>query len=128
MKTLLFVGLGGALGAMARYALSLLPLREGFPLNTLLINVAGAVVIGAVAGAAMRLPSASSNLVAFLKTGLCGGFTTFSTFSLEALSLMENGRIGAAALYALASVLLCLAGVWAGKSGAALILSQLSPS
>ena len=75
----LFVALGGGLGAVGRYLLSLIAAPWSFPVMTLLTNFLGAVVIGAVAQAAGQLPM-SKSAVLFLKTGLCGGFTTFSTF------------------------------------------------
>ena len=81
MKGFLFVGLGGALGAVLRYAISLFPYKGTFPVLTFITNVLGALLIGYIAGAAARR-GLSRNLVLFLKTGVCGGFTTFSTFSL----------------------------------------------
>lgn len=110
------VGLGGALGAMLRYAISLIPFK-GFPVLTLLTNVLGALAIGIIAGAAARkgLPQ---NAVLFLKTGVCGGFTTFSTFSLEAYNLLEQGNVRASVLYIILSVGCCLAGVAAGMYAA----------
>ena len=87
----LFVALGGGLGAVGRYLLSLIAAPWSFPVMTLLTNFLGAVVIGAVAQAAGQLPM-SKSAVLFLKTGLCGGFTTFSTFSLETVELLEQGR------------------------------------
>lgn len=109
------VGLGGALGAIARYGISLLPLRSGFPWLTLATNLLGALLIGCVVGIAEggRLPSGA---VLFWKTGVCGGFTTFSTFSLETLQLLEDGKTGWGAVYAVLSVALCIAGVWCGRS------------
>ena len=70
------VGIGGAAGAMLRYAISLIPFKGSFPVLTLLTNILGALAIGIIAGAAARkgLPQ---NAVLFLKTGVCGGFTTF---------------------------------------------------
>ena len=107
------VGLGGALGAMLRYAISLIPFKGGFPVLTLITNVLGALAIGMIAGAAARkgLPQ---NAVLFLKTGVCGGFTTFSTFSLEAYNLLEQGQIKMSVLYIVLSVVFCMAGVAAG--------------
>ena len=105
----LFVALGGGLGAVGRYLLSLIAAPWSFPVMTLLTNFLGAVVIGAVAQAAGQLPM-SKSAVLFLKTGLCGGFTTFSTFSLE------QGRWAAGGGYILASVGLCLAGVLLGRA------------
>ena len=114
MGNLLLVGAGGALGAMGRYGLSLLPWRGEFPLLTLLTNLLGAVLIGFIAGLAGRgrlNPSAAL----FWKTGVCGGFTTFSAFSRETLALLERGKYATGALYACGSVLACLAGVVIGR-------------
>lgn len=109
----LYVGLGGALGAMLRYAISLIPYKGSFPLLTFFTNILGAVIIGFVVGIVAR-KNISDNLTLFLKTGVCGGFTTFSTFSLEAYNLFHGGSYAAAIIYALLSVLLCIGGVWLG--------------
>ena len=83
MIAALCVGAGGFCGAIARYLLGLLPYQGQFPLITFIINFTGAVAIGAVVEAASIRPGMlPPNAVLFLKTGLCGGFTTFSTFSL----------------------------------------------
>ena len=113
----LAVGAGGALGAVARYLVGLLPVlhRGAFPLHTLVINGVGAVVIGLVVAAGVRT-DLSPTLLLFLQVGVCGGCTTFSTFSLESLVLLEDGHTGLFAAYVLASVGLCLAGVWLGTS------------
>lgn len=115
----LLVGLGGALGAMGRYGISLLPWGGTFPLLTLLTNLLGAVAIGCVAGLSGGVLSPGWTL--FWKTGVCGGFTTFSTFSLETLNLVRQGRWGLGTLYALLSVGLCLGGVWCGLRLAAVL-------
>ena len=91
MLGFLFVGIGGALGAMLRYAISLIPYKQEFPLLTLIINILGALLIGYITGLALKR-DIPQNLSLFLKTGLCGGFTTFSTFSLEAYNLLQNGN------------------------------------
>lgn len=90
----LAVGAGGALGAVCRYGMSLLPVlqRGAFPLPTLLTNLLGAILIGLVVGAGQRWSNLSPTLLLFLRVGVCGGFTTFSTFSLESLVLLEDGR------------------------------------
>ena len=117
MSRFLWVALGGAAGAMLRYAISLIPVRGSFPVLTLLTNLLGALLIGLIAGAA-EFASPSPSLILFAKTGLCGGFTTFSTFSLEGYTLLKAGQKGMAALYILLSVGLCLLGVWLGRLAA----------
>ena len=92
MKTCLLIGIGGAAGAILRYLLGMLPLSGDFPLATFLTNLLGAIAIGLVIGVSERFPQLPRELVLFLKTGFCGGFTTFSTFSLETLTLLEGGQ------------------------------------
>ena len=105
MMGLLCVGAGGALGAMGRYGLGLIPLGSELPLMTLLINFLGSVAIGAIVETSELAAGAlSREAVLFLKVGLCGGFTTFSTFSLETLELIEGGQYAIAGAYALVSV------------------------
>ena len=115
MINLLIVAAGGALGAAGRYAVGLLPVKSDFPLLSLLVNAAGAVIIGFLAGLFARGGLTDRRLL-FWKTGVCGGFTTFSAFSLEAVQLFEKGRHLAGSLYILLSLLLCLAGVLAGQA------------
>ena len=115
MINLLIVAAGGALGAAGRYAVGLLPVKTDFPLLTLLVNAAGAVIIGFLSGLFARGGLTDRRLL-FWKTGVCGGFTTFSAFSLEAVQLFEKGRHLAGSLYILLSLLLCLAGVLAGQA------------
>lgn len=113
MLNCFFVGIGGFLGAVCRYLMGLLPVHDksGFPWITLCINCIGAFVIGLVAGAASKNGWGNSYMVLFLKTGVCGGFTTFSTFALESSVLMGNGKTGLALAYMVSSVVLCLAAV-----------------
>lgn len=111
----LSVALGGAAGAMGRYAISLLPVRTTFPYLTLVTNVIGAVLIGFIVGLAESREGISGNTVLFWKTGVCGGFTTFSTFSLEACQLLEQGKYFAGGMYAVLSVTFCILGVICGK-------------
>lgn len=109
-STLPLVALGGALGAALRHLATLL---WPAPWGVMAVNVVGSFVIGLLAS---RLPAA---LAPFLVTGLLGGFTTFSAFSLDALRLWEGGRAGAAAAYVLGSVgmslLACGLGLWLGR-------------
>ena len=124
MMSVLCVGAGGFVGAVSRYGLGLIPLASGLPLVTLLINFTGSVVIGAVAEAASLAPTALPREAELIqKVGICGGFTTFSTLSLETLELIEGGKWAEAGGYALASVVLCVAGVLAGKLLARALLS-----
>ena len=109
----LFVGLGGAVGAMLRYAISLIPYKGGFPLLTFATNILGALLIGFIVGYASKR-NVNDSLMLFLKTGLCGGFTTFSTFSLEAYNLFVSGSKILAVCYAVLSAVCCIIGVWLG--------------
>ena len=106
----LLVFVGGGLGAMARHGVGragLALLGPGFPWWTLAVNVAGSFLIGLLAGLFGALETGHHARL-FLTTGFLGGFTTFSAFSLDALTLWERGAASHAALYVLASVLLSL--------------------
>lgn len=115
MRSILFVGLGGAIGAIGRYLISLFSVKGDFPFLTLLTNLLGAILIGVVVGLADSKANMPKDLILFLKTGVCGGFTTFSTFSLESLLLLENGKYFLGSVYIVASVSLCILGVALGK-------------
>ena len=117
----LFVALGGACGAAGRYAISLIPVKTSFPILTLVTNVLGAVLIGFVVGFAAGKNDVSENSVLFWKTGVCGGFTTFSTFSLEAFQLIESKSYVLAGAYILLSVVCCIVGIVCGKKLAELV-------
>ena len=117
----LFVALGGACGAAGRYAISLIPVKTTFPILTLVTNVLGAVLIGFVVGFAAGKSDVSENTVLFWKTGVCGGFTTFSTFSLEAFQLIESKSYVLAGAYILLSVICCIVGIFCGKKLAELV-------
>ena len=114
----LSVAAGGALGATLRYALGAWTLRAlgaGFPYGTFAVNVLGSFVMGVSAALLMeRFPGVWGRFAPFLMTGVLGGFTTFSAFSLDALFLMERGRAAAAALYVGGSVALSIGALWAG--------------
>lgn len=115
MAGFLLVGVGGAMGAMLRYALTLVPFWTHFPVATFITNVIGAFVIGLISGLTTR-GILTNDQTLLLKTGLCGGFTTFSTFSLESMGYIEDGAYGMAAIYIVASVVSCLIGVLAGEA------------
>ena len=123
MFHVLLVGAGGALGAMGRYGLSLLPWRGDFPLLTLCTNLLGAVLIGFIVGLADQ-GQLSPGGTLFWKTGGCGGFTTFSTFSLESLTLLQPGKWLLGGSYMALSLGLCLAGVLLGRRLSALARGQ----
>lgn len=126
MLSYLWIAIGGALGSVARYACSDLVARSfggAFPWGTLIVNVVGSFVIGAFAtltgpdGRWLVAPDARL----FVTVGVCGGYTTFSSFSLQTLNLMRTGEMGAAAVNVAGSVVLCLASVWAGYVVGALV-------
>lgn len=108
MLNCLLVGLGGFIGAVVRYLISLIPIKnpESFPVNTFIINIIGAFVIGCIAFGASKSESIDPKLLLFLKVGICGGFTTFSTFSLETAELIKGGSVITALIYVFASVIL----------------------
>jgi CrcB protein len=124
MATYLWIALGGALGSVARYGCSSLAARwfgETFPWGTLIINVVGSLVIGGFAtlagpdGRLLVAPDARQ----FVMVGLCGGYTTFSSFSLQTLNLARDGDMLAAGGNIVGSVVLCLIAVWMGHLAAA---------
>ncbi len=121
LPMLLAVAVGGAAGSVARYIIGVVLLRSqgAFPVSTLLVNVAGSFLIGLFARL-FDAPDHNQVLRVALTVGLCGGFTTFSTFSAETVTLLQQGKAGRAALYisvsVFASVLATLAGLMIGRS------------
>ncbi len=126
MQGFILVGIGGAIGAMSRHGMSLLVSRYwlgSFPLATLLINILGSVCMGLFMGAMARtFPAWGNEARLFVAVGILGGFTTFSAFSLDAVTLIERGEAGQAVLYALLSVVVCLGGLYLG-----LLMTRGSP-
>ena len=116
-----YVALGGALGAVARYTISMIPVRSQFPVLTLITNILGAILIGFIVGITDKKGDTSPNTVLFWKTGVCGGFTTFSTFSLEAYNLFENKSYALGGVYVALSVCCCIFGVFLGKKLASVL-------
>jgi CrcB protein len=125
MDRVLMVGLGGFLGSILRYGVGGLVGRSRagwtYPLETLVINVSGCLVLGFLAGLSETRGVFSPATRAFLFVGLLGGFTTFSTFGYETFELLRDGQWTAAALSTGSQVLLGIAGVWAGHSWALLM-------
>ncbi len=119
MQVWFWVGLGSALGGIARYLVSGLVARaigETFPFGTLFVNILGSFVIGlfaALTGPDGRL-LVDPHIRQFVAVGLCGGFTTFSSFSLQTLALAQDGEWAYVALNVLGSVASCLLAVWLG--------------
>lgn len=122
----LLVFLGGGIGSVLRFAVyhaARLWLPPDFPWGTLAVNALGGLAAGGVAGWILaRSVGGADSTSLFLMTGLLGGFTTFSAFSLDAVLLWQRGQSGLALLYVLASVLLAVGGVVAGMSGVRALL------
>ena len=117
MANLLIVALGGAVGASLRHLVNLASLRAfgpNFPWGTLTVNILGSFVMGVFVEWLIRRSGASNELRLLIATGLLGGFTTFSAFSLDVAMLWERGAALAASLYVAASVLLSIAALFAG--------------
>ena len=108
---------GGGLGAMLRHFMNLACARgfgTAFPWGTFIINITGSTVMGLIAGYLAFKGEASQPWRLFLMTGILGGYTTFSAFSLDTALLYERGELGLAAAYVLGSVVLSIAGLFAG--------------
>jgi CrcB protein len=114
---LLYIALGSAIGGVSRYLLGGLIQRwldTTFPAGTLLVNVSGSFLLGAILRYAIETPTLSPEVRALLTVGFCGGYTTFSTFSYETVALLQDGQWARAGLYVGASILLSLIGVFLG--------------
>ena len=118
MLKCLYVGLGGFIGSVCRYLLGIVFVCESsaFPVKTLLINISGSLIIGLISEFSLKISPINADLMLFLTVGVCGGFTTFSTFSLETVNLFEKGKTLLGIEYAAASLLLCIIGVMLGKA------------
>ena len=117
MKHFLLVAAGGAIGSSLRHLVNVASLRwlgPGFPWSTLAVNIVGCFAMGVLIELIARKFGASQELRLFIATGILGGFTTFSAFSLDAAVLWERGAHGVAALYVSASVIGALAALFAG--------------
>ena len=107
IRNIIAVGAGSFIGGIARYLVSLAMkgISKGFPWATLLVNLLGCLIIGLLWGFLSRNASESTSWGLFLTVGLCGGFTTFSTFSKEALTMLQTGQIWGFASYIAISIL-----------------------
>ena len=118
MYPYLLVAIGGAIGSMLRYGTGVFVgslWRDPFPLGTLLINIVGSLVMGLFVGLMARLlPTWQNDARLFFAVGVLGGFTTFSSFSLDAITMIERGDIGSAVLYVGVSVVAGVVALWLG--------------
>ena len=107
----LMVGLGGAAGSMLRYGMTLLcsALSLSGNVATFVVNILGSFLLGLFTGCCRE-----GSLLLLLTVGLCGGFTTFSTFSMQNVRMLQEGRIGTALIYILATIIVCIAMAWLG--------------
>lgn len=116
MQNCILAALGGALGAAGRYLIGLIPVQpeNGFPVKTFLINILGSFLIGIIAALAAK-GAVNQKLVTFIKVGICGGFTTFSSFALETDQLINKGHTMTAVCYAVLSILCGVGAVLAAE-------------
>lgn len=118
MNPYLLVAIGGALGSMGRYGTGVLVGKAwsaSFPLGTMLINIVGSLAMGLFIGYLVRTtPAWQADARLFVAVGVLGGFTTFSSFSLDAVSMLERGELGLALFYVLGSVIIGIAALFAG--------------
>lgn len=117
MRALLFVGIGGGLGSILRYVVSVFVGRHipiVFPMGTLLVNISGCFLIGVFYSIFARHADLHTDWRLFLITGICGGYTTFSTFSYDGLILLKQGSGFSFMLYVLGSVVIGLLATFAG--------------
>ena len=114
LKNFLLVGLGGCLGSMLRYAAWHFIKSENFPAATLLVNILGSFIIGIIIGLSMKDAGFSQSWKVFLTTGICGGFTTFSAFSIENMLMLQNGKYLLSLAYISGSILFGIAAAGAG--------------
>src|SRR5262245_12755478 len=116
MTQIFLVGLGGALGALARWIIGGLTLHYTadwkFPLGTFIVNIVGCLIAGVLAGLVVKLDWFSADARTFLFTGLLGGFTTFSAFGVETVYLLRRGDYTVALAYIVLSVVCGIAGLW----------------
>ncbi|MCY4237848.1 MAG: fluoride efflux transporter CrcB [Rhodospirillaceae bacterium] len=118
MKMLLAVALGGAIGAVARYGVGVWTgrvLGHGFPWATIIVNITGSLILGFLISYMALRTQFPAEWRAFLAVGVLGAFTTFSTFSLDATTLMQRGAIGSAVFYVLMSVPGAILTFWGGQ-------------
>jgi CrcB protein len=117
IRTLLLIAIGGGFGSMLRYLTSLAIEKYYatiFPLATFIVNVLGCLLIGIIMGLHEKNQATNASMKWLLVTGFCGGYTTFSTFGFENITLLQNQHTGLAFLYIAGSILSGLIAVWVG--------------
>lgn len=116
LKSIILVGIGGGIGSILRFLTSQIQQNPNslFPIKTLLVNVLGCLLIGFLFGLSEKNQLTNPYLKLLFITGFCGGFTTFSTFSLENFTLIQSGYLFTAIIYTILSVLLGLFALWIG--------------
>ena len=117
MLNCIMVGIGGFIGSICRYLIGLLPIEihHGFPIKTLAINVAGSFLISVIAILASKDKGLSPQIALMLRVGICGGFTTFSTFAYEAADLIKSGHMMTAVVYVCMSIAFSVAAIIAAQ-------------
>lgn len=116
LKTIFFIAIGGAVGSILRFLVSQIVSKfwtGNFPLATFIVNVLGCLMIGFFVGITTK-NNLDNGLKWLLITGLCGGFTTFSTFSMENITLLQNNHFTTAFIYIISSVMISILSVWLG--------------
>ena len=117
MLDCIMVGIGGFIGSVCRYLIGLLPIEinNSFPIKTLVINIIGSFLISVIAILASKDKNLNPHIVLMLRVGICGGFTTFSTFAYESADLIKNGHMMTAFVYVCMSVVLGVAAIFAAQ-------------
>jgi CrcB protein len=122
-----YVALGSAVGGVARYALGMAVQSRfgvGFPAGTLVINITASVLLGFLLQYTVASTAVTPQIRILLTTGFCGGYSTFSSFTAETVTLAESGFVGRAVIYVVSSIVLGLGGIVAGGAFAAWVLSR----
>ena len=114
IRNIILVGVGGGVGSILRYVISYLIKSNSFPYSTLVINVIGSMILGALFGLSLKNENWDAGWKAFMTAGFCGGFTTFSAFSYENVLMLQQGKIGLSLIYTVSSI---VAGILAAYFG-----------
>lgn len=117
MLDCILVGIGGFIGSICRYLIGLIPIEtnNGFPIKTLVINIIGSFLISVIAILASKDKDLNPQIVLMLRVGVCGGFTTFSTFAYESADLIKNGHMLTAFAYVCISIVLGVTAIFAAQ-------------